>query len=122
YESIGLRQVRLLLNSLGDAASRPRYLEALRAHFEAHAGQLSAQSRQTLETNPLRVLDSKRADDADVIASAPVVTEFLSTSASTHFDRVQSGLTRLGVGFELAPRLVRGLDYYTSTIFEFAAD
>ena len=122
YESLGIRRVRLLLNSLGDAETRPRYLDALRAHFTANASQLSAQSRQTLETNPMRVLDSKRAEDADVIASAPVVTEFRSSTAAAHFDRVQAGLTHLGVSYELAPRLVRGLDYYTSTIFEFAAD
>ena len=122
YESLGLQRVRLLLNCLGDAESRPRYLDALRAHFDAHATALSEQSRQTAATNPLRVLDSKRPEDVDTIASAPVVTDFLSNAAEEHFDRVRSGLEHLGIAYELAPRLVRGLDYYTSTTFEFAAD
>jgi histidyl-tRNA synthetase len=122
YDSLGLRRVRLLLNCLGDADSRPRYLDALRAHFEAHASGLSEQARQTARTNPLRVLDSKRPEDAEVIASAPLVTEYLSDAAAAHFERVRSGLEHLGIAYELAPRLVRGLDYYTSTIFEFAAD
>jgi histidyl-tRNA synthetase len=122
YEDVGLRKVRLLLNSLGDPESRPTYLAALRNHFDAHASELSEQSRQTLTVNPLRVLDSKRKEDAAVIASAPVITDHLSASAKDHFERVQSGLRSLGIAYELEPRLVRGLDYYTSTIFEFAAD
>ncbi len=122
FEGLGITKVRLLLNSLGDAADRPRYLDALRAHFEADLGALSEQSRQTLMTNPLRVLDSKRPQDAALVSAAPLITDFLSDAASTAFDRVQGGLRTLGVGFELAPRLVRGLDYYTRTTFEFAAD
>ena len=122
YASLGLQQVRLKLNSLGDAESRPRYLELLRAHLEAAGPDLSPQSRETLAVNPLRVLDSKRPQDAEIIASAPVMTDVLSEAAAAHFERVQSGLTSLGVGFDLEPRLVRGLDYYTRTTFEFAAD
>ena len=122
YESLGLQRVRLLLNNLGDAESRPRYLDALRTYLDANRPALSDQSTQTLGANPLRVLDSKRAEDAAIIAAAPVVTDFLSDAAAAHFERVRSGLTRLGVAYELAPRLVRGLDYYTSTIFEFAAE
>ena len=122
YQSLGLRQVRLLLNCLGDAESRPAYLDALRAHFDANVAGLSEQSRETARTNPLRVLDSKRPDDAEVVASAPLVTEYLSRAAEAHFDRVRAGLEHLGIAYELAPRLVRGLDYYTSTIFEFVAD
>ena len=122
YGWLGLQRVRLLVNSLGDADTRPRYVNALRTHFDEHAGALSEQSRQTLQTNPLRVLDSKRSEDAPVIAGAPIVTDYLSEAAATHFERVQAGLRHLGIDYELAPRLVRGLDYYTSTIFEFAAD
>lgn len=122
FGDIGLTGVRLLLNSLGDAADRPRYLDALRSHFEADLGALSEQSRHTLTTNPLRVLDSKRQQDADLVAAAPVIVDYLSEDAAAAFERVQAGLVALGVDFELAPRLVRGLDYYTRTTFEFASD
>ena len=122
YEALGLRRVRLLLNSLGDRESRPHYLELLRSYLETHDASLSKQSRDTLEINPLRVLDSKRPEDQEIIAGAPLVTDHLSDASSAHFERVQAGLRTLGVPFELAPRLVRGLDYYTRTTFEFAAD
>jgi histidyl-tRNA synthetase len=122
YDSLGLRRVRLKLNSLGDAESRPRYLALLRAHLEGAQADLSPQSRETLAVNPLRVLDSKRPQDAAIIASAPVMTDVLSDAAAEHFERVQAGLASLGVGFDLEPRLVRGLDYYTRTTFEFVAE
>jgi histidyl-tRNA synthetase len=120
--SLGLRQVRLLLNSLGDPACRPAYLDALRAHLESRSSELSEQSRQTLAVNPLRVLDSKRPEDADVIASAPLMADHLCEACAAHFARVQAGLHALGVDYTLAPRLVRGLDYYTRTTFEFTAE
>ncbi len=122
YESLGLGQVRLLLNSLGDPGSRPAYMEALGAYLEARSGDLTDQSRVTLERNPLRVLDSKREGDQTVIADAPLMVDFLSGDAAEHFRVVRSGLDGLGIAYEMSPRLVRGLDYYTRTIFEFAAD
>ncbi len=122
HRALGLRQRRLLLNSLGDAESRPRYRQALADHLEAHAGELSDQSRQTLDLNPLRVLDSKRPEDQEVIDAAPRMVDFLGEAPAAHFERVTSGLDALGVAWELAPRLVRGLDYYTRTTFEFASD
>jgi histidyl-tRNA synthetase len=122
YDALGLRKVRLLLNSLGDSGSRGVYLDALRTHLEAHSGELSAESRETLVVNPLRVLDSKRPPDQPIIAAAPMVGEYLSDESAAQFERVQAGLRSLGVDFELTPRLVRGLDYYTRTTFEFAAD
>jgi histidyl-tRNA synthetase len=122
YRSLGLRRVRLMVNTLGDAGDRPRYLEVLSAHFTANLDVLTEQSRATLARNPLRVLDSKRPEERDLIEAAPKLVDFVSDEAGTHFERVQSGLTSLGVAFELAPRLVRGLDYYTRTTFEFAAD
>ena len=122
YEALGLRRVRLLLNSLGDRESRPKYLDVLRSYFQAHEEGLSQQSRETLGINPLRVLDSRRPEDQETIAGAPVMTDHLSRAAADHFERVQAGLRTLGVSYELAPRLVRGLDYYTRTTFEFAAD
>jgi histidyl-tRNA synthetase len=122
YRSLGLERVRLLVNTLGDADTRPLYLDALREYLLAHRADLTEQSRETLEVNPLRVLDSKRAADAEVIGGAPVITDYLSDAAAAHFERVRVGLREHGLEHEVAPRLVRGLDYYTSTIFEFAAD
>jgi histidyl-tRNA synthetase len=120
HRALGLDDRTLLLNSLGDAAGRPAYLAALRAHLEAQAIDLSPESRETLAVNPLRVLDSKRPVDQDVIAAAPHTLDYLTEESATHFDRVQAGLTSLGIEFRIEPRLVRGLDYYTRTIFEFA--
>lgn len=121
YRRLGLSQYTLAINSLGDPADRPAYLEALVTYFESFGDELSEQSRATLALNPLRVLDSKRSGDARIIAGAPVLADYLSDDAVAAFDRVQAGLTALGVPFEVAPRLVRGLDYYTRTTFEFVS-
>jgi histidyl-tRNA synthetase len=120
YQALGLRQVTLKLNTLGGKGDRPRYLAALQAHFEANLDALSEQSRETLARNPMRVLDSKRDEDAELIAAAPTIGDFVSDEAGAAFERVQAGLTALGVPFILTPRLVRGLDYYTHTTFEYA--
>ncbi|MEZ5342313.1 MAG: histidine--tRNA ligase [Acidimicrobiales bacterium] len=122
YQRLGLRNVRLLINSLGDKADRPAYLEALVGYFSANLDQLSEQSQLTLAINPLRVLDSKRPQDAALIAAAPILADYLSDDAADAFRQVQAGLDALGITYEVAPRLVRGLDYYTRTTFEFAAD
>ena len=121
YERLGLTGVTLMLNSLGDFAERPVYLDALRAYFTANRADLSEQSLATMEINPLRVLDSKRREDQAIVAAAPLIVDYLSDDAAAAFERVQQGLKALGVPFELAPRLVRGLDYYTRTTFEFVA-
>ncbi len=119
YRQLGLQRVDLVVNSLGEPDDRARYVEALRTHFEAAGDALTEQSRETLAKNPLRVLDSKREPDAPFIASAPQIAEFYSDDASAHFARVQDGLTALGIPFAVEPKLVRGLDYYRRTIFEF---
>src|SRR3954447_11228745 len=121
HRALGLRQRTLKLNTLGDLTERPAYLAALRAHFEARAAALSEQSRQTLSVNPLRIFDSKRPEDAAVVASAPPAADYLSEASAEHFERVRRGLDALGIAYELDPRLVRGLDYYTRTTFEFAS-
>ncbi len=121
YQRIGLTNVTLLLNSLGDPDDRAAYTEALRAYFTDNLDNLTAQSRETLGRNPLRVMDSKREPDQTTIRNAPHLRDFLSAEASTAFERVQSGLTALGIPFEITPRLVRGLDYYNRTTFEFVA-
>lgn len=122
FASIGLREVRLLVNSLGDHSERAAYTEALREHFEANADQLSEMSRETLARNPLRVLDSKRPEDRPVIAAAPGLAEHLGAESSDHFARVLAGLDALGIAYEVKADLVRGLDYYRRTTFEFVAD
>ncbi len=122
YQRLGLRDVTLLLNSLGDPTCRPAYLEALETYFRDRIGDLSEQSAVTLETNPLRVLDSKRPQDQPIIDDAPLMADYLSPELTEHFGRVRSGLDQLEVSYELSPRLVRGLDYYTLTTFEFAAN
>jgi histidyl-tRNA synthetase len=120
FAALGLRQVSLLVNSLGEPADRARYVDALRSYFEADLDALTAESRETLARNPLRVLDSKREPDAAAIAAAPQLADFLSKEATAHFDAVRDGLDALGIPYRVEPRLVRGLDYYLRTTFEFA--
>ena len=122
YEALGMKQVRLLINSLGDSESRPVYDAALADYLQSRRGELSEQSQLTLERNPLRVLDSKRERDQPVIAEAPVMADFLSGASAEHFAAVRAGLDSLDAAYEISPRLVRGLDYYTRTTFEFVAD
>jgi histidyl-tRNA synthetase len=119
YRRLGLQQVGLVVNSLGEPDDRARYMEALESHFDAAGDALSEQSRATLRKNPLRVLDSKRPEDRPVIASAPTIEQFWSTAAADHFEAVQSGLDALGIHFTIDLKLVRGLDYYRRTIFEY---
>jgi histidyl-tRNA synthetase len=117
FRRLGLRRVGLVVNSLGEPDDRARYVAALREHFER--SDLTSESRETLARNPLRVLDSKREHDAEAVALAPNITDFYSGAAAEHFGMVQSGLRSLGVPFAVEPRLVRGLDYYRRTIFEY---
>ena len=119
YRRLGLRQVTLLVNSLGQPGDRAQYVEALRAHFAAAGDALSEQSRSTLAKNPLRVLDSKRDEDAEFIATAPTIDAFWSPAAAEHFRTVCAGLEALGIRFTVNLKLVRGLDYYQGTTFEF---
>ncbi|MGI9030805.1 MAG: histidine--tRNA ligase [Ilumatobacteraceae bacterium] len=120
FAALGLRQVELRLNSLGEPADRARYVDALRAHFDAGRETLSEESVQTLDRNPLRVLDSKRAPDQPLIALAPHMQEFLGAGAADHFAAVRAGLDALGIPYTIDARLVRGLDYYLRTTFEYA--
>ncbi len=121
YEALGMREVTLLINSLGDPTCRPQYLDALGTYLNDRSTDLSEQSRETLAKNPLRVLDSKRDEDQRVIADAPLMVDYLTPECAEHFAGVTEGLDRLGIAHELSPRLVRGLDYYTRTTFEFAS-
>lgn len=113
---------RLLINSLGDAAERQEFTAALVAYFQQHEAQLSDDSRRRLQQNPLRILDSKDKGDQALCAGAPKPIDFLSEAAKAHFDAVRASLDRLGIAYTVDPQLVRGLDYYTRTVFEFVGD
>lgn len=119
YEHLGLRQVTLAVNSLGAGDDKARHLEALTSFLSQHAGDLSTLSRDTLARNPLRVLDSKRPDDAEIVAAAPTIDQFWSDESARHFDAVLAGLRAIRIPFVVQPRLVRGLDYYVRTAFEY---
>jgi histidyl-tRNA synthetase len=121
YRDVGA-PVTLQLNSMGDAQSRPAYLAVLREYLLDHAEGLGPEFRERVEQSPLRVLDAKREDWLEVVERAPQLTEYLSAEAQEHFEQVQRGLAAIGIAYELAPRLVRGFDYYTSTTFEFVTD
>jgi histidyl-tRNA synthetase len=112
-------RVVLELNTLGDSESRSAYREALISYFSARASELSEDSRRRLERNPLRIFDSKEETDQRVALDAPAFADYQNAEVRRFFDRVCAGLDRLGMSYRLNPRLVRGLDYYTHTAFEF---
>ncbi len=118
-DAIGLRRWRLDLNTMGTPADRTAYTDALRAWLRSRAGDLAPGDREKIETHPLRVLDSKRPATRVVVEAAPRIAEVLDPASLAHFERVQAGLTALDIPFTLEPSLVRGLDYYTHTLFEF---
>ncbi|MCP4329158.1 MAG: histidine--tRNA ligase [Alphaproteobacteria bacterium] len=122
-DELEIRDATMLeLNTLGDAESRAVYRDALVAFLEDRRDRLSEDSRDRLTRNPLRILDSKDAADREIIADAPVYTDYLNDRSREFFDRVRQGLDDLGIEFEINPRLVRGLDYYCHTAFEFTTD
>jgi len=110
--------VEVLVNSLGGPETRVRYRDALVAHFTPQAASLSATSQRRLETNPLRILDSKDERDQEAVANAPSIREFLDATDEAHFVALLAHLDALGTPYKVEPRLVRGLDYYTRTLFE----
>lgn len=116
--ALGVTDATLEINSLGDSESRDAYRAALVEYLNGHRDQLSEESRVRLEKNPLRVLDSKQAEDKAVVAQAPEMKEYFTPAASDWFAAVKEGLDALGISYMVSPRLVRGLDYYTHTVFE----
>ncbi len=119
FSDLGLRNVRVELNSLGVAAERHAHRAALIAHFEQHADILDDDAKRRLHTNPLRILDTKNPALQAMVQAAPQLLSFLGESSLRHFDTVKSLLTACGVEWAVNPRLVRGLDYYSHTVFEF---
>jgi histidyl-tRNA synthetase len=118
YREAGLANVTILLNSIGDAACRPAYVEELAAYYRAHLGELPALERARLERAPLRLLDSKDERVVALNAAAPQITDRLCDACAAHFAAVRTHLHAVGVDYQLEPHLVRGLDYYTRTAFE----
>jgi histidyl-tRNA synthetase len=117
-ERVGVRETRVHLSSVGSSTTRARYRDAVLAHFEPHRSELSEDSQRRLGSNPLRILDSKDERDRRLAAEAPSVLDFLDDADRAHFDGLRRGLDALGVPYEVDPRLVRGLDYYTRTLYE----
>ncbi len=118
-KQLGVPDVALHLNTLGDGSTRPGYVEALKQHFEPLRGVMSPDAQLAFERNTMRLLDSKEGALQEAIAAAPAVIDFVDEGSRKHFDEVQRLLGKLGVAFSLDRRLVRGLDYYTRTTFEF---
>jgi len=118
WRTLGIQRVRLQINSLGTPESRRAYRDLLVAYFRSHESRLDADSRRRLEANPLRILDSKNPDMQELVAGAPLLTEHLDPESREHFDALCSMLRDIAVEYEVNPRLVRGLDYYSRTVFE----
>jgi histidyl-tRNA synthetase len=118
WRKLGIERVALHVNSLGTPDSRKAYREKLIAYFRGHEARLDADSRRRLEGNPLRILDSKNPEMQDVVAGAPLLTDHLDAESKGHFDALCAMLRDCGVPYVLNPRLVRGLDYYSRTVFE----
>jgi histidyl-tRNA synthetase len=122
WKALGLQDVRLELNSLGQPEERQAHRAALIAHFEQHAALLDEDARRRLHSNPLRILDTKNPAMAPVLESAPRLLDFLGESSLAHFNAVKAILEANGVAYRINPRLVRGMDYYNLTVFEFITE
>jgi len=118
HQAVGVTDEVVYLNNLGDLETRRAYIPELRTFLQKHRDELDPDSVARLETNPLRTLDSKDENTQALLAEAPTIGEFLSPEASTHFAAVKEGLAALDIPYEIDERLVRGLDYYTLTVFE----
>ena len=122
WRSLGISRVKLKLNSLGTTESRRDYREKLVAYFTQHAAVLDADSQRRLGGNPLRILDSKNPAMQAVVSGAPLLTEHLDAESREHFDALWATLAAIGIDYAIDPRLVRGLDYYSRTVFEWITD
>lgn len=116
---LGLQNVSLKINTLGDEASRLEYTKALKEYFKPHIHEMCSDCQNRYEKNPLRILDCKVPSDQEIIKEAPSLSEFLSPSAKSEFDQLLNILEGYGVSYEIDDKLVRGLDYYSHTVFEF---
>jgi histidyl-tRNA synthetase len=119
---LGLTRLKLLVNSLGTPASRAAYRDQLTAYFGAHEAALDEDSKRRLHGNPLRILDSKNPDMQRIVAGAPLLLDSLDAESKAHFESLCAHLKSAGIEYHVAPHLVRGLDYYTRTVFEWTTD
>jgi histidyl-tRNA synthetase len=119
---LGLKKLKLLVNSVGNREDRPKYREALINYLTPYKNELDADSQNRLERNPLRILDSKDERTQAIVSNAPSILDYLGDRSRQHFDRVQELLSNLGIEYQINPCLVRGLDYYTHTAFEIQSD
>lgn len=119
---LGIDDINLLINSIGCPECRPKYLEKLKEYFYSYKDQLDGDSLKRIDKNPMRILDSKVPSTIEIVANAPKSIEFLCDDCKTHFDGVKNRLSLLGIGYTVEEKLVRGLDYYTNTVFEFVSD
>ncbi|ROO33627.1 histidine--tRNA ligase [Salinisphaera orenii] len=122
FSALGISGLRLEINTLGTPAERAAYRDALHGYFSAHLDALDDDSQRRLDRNPLRILDSKNPAMAALIAEAPTLRDYLGAESSAHFEGLCAGLEALGIEYSINPRLVRGLDYYTRTVFEWLTD
>jgi histidyl-tRNA synthetase len=122
WRELGLEGIRLELNSIGSSAERAAYREDLVRHLEKHEAHLDSDAKRRLHTNPMRVLDSKNPQVQEVVANAPALEGYLGEASRAHFAGLQALLRASGVEFVLNPKLVRGLDYYNLTVFEWVSD
>ena len=122
WQTLGLKDVRLELNSLGQPPERAQHRAALIAYFEQHASQLDEDAKRRLHSNPLRILDTKNPAMQALVESAPKLIDFLGEASLKHFETVRQILDANGVGYRINPRLVRGMDYYNLTVFEFITE
>ncbi|MFC4356049.1 histidine--tRNA ligase [Chryseomicrobium palamuruense] len=118
YKKAGLKEIKLVLNSLGDSESRNAHKEALVAHFAPRIDEFCGDCQNRLEKNPLRILDCKRDRNHELMAIAPKLTDYLNEESATYFEKVKTYLDALDIAYEIDPNLVRGLDYYNHTAFE----
>lgn len=122
WDDLGLEGIRLELNSIGDAAERQRHRADLIAYFEAHAELLDAEATRRLHSNPLRILDTKNPAMQELVNAAPKLLDYLEAESIAHFDGVKRILDHNNIPYTINPRLVRGLDYYNRTVFEWVTD
>ncbi|MGH8232554.1 MAG: histidine--tRNA ligase [Steroidobacteraceae bacterium] len=122
WRALKITRVRLIINSLGTMQARAAYRERLQQYFREHEAELDDDSRRRLAGNPLRILDSKQPAMRALIEAAPLLTDHLDVESQAHFAALRAGLDALGVAYEVNPRLVRGLDYYSRTVFEWVTD
>ena len=122
WRKLGITRVKLQINSLGTVESRRLYREKLVEYFSTHHERLDEDSRRRLQGNPLRILDTKNPDLQPLVAAAPLLTDYLDADSRAHFAALQASLGAMGVEFTVNPRLVRGLDYYSRTVFEWITD